>query len=44
MHTAADVPVSAYSGKSKAYQLFFGVQENTGVFFKLMRAALGRFN
>lgn len=41
VHTATDVPVSSYSGKSQAYQLFYGVQENTDVFFNLMRAAFG---
>lgn len=36
VHTAVDIPISAYSSKgSRAYQLFFGVQENTDVFFKL---------
>lgn len=44
VHTAADVPVSAYSSTSQAYRLFYGVQENTDVFFKLMRAALGGCN
>ena len=43
VHTAADVPVSAYSSTSRAYRLFYGVQENTDVFFKLMRGALGGF-
>lgn len=43
VHTAADVPVSAYSSTSQAYRQFYGVQENTDVFFKLMRAALGGF-
>jgi alkaline phosphatase len=43
VHTAADVPISAYSSTSQAYQLFYGVQENTDVFFKLMRAVLGGF-
>lgn len=44
VHTAADIPVSAYSSTSQAYRQFYGVQENTDVFFKLMRAALGGFN
>jgi len=39
VHTAADIPISAYSSKgSKAYRLFFGVQQNTDVFFKLIDA------
>jgi alkaline phosphatase len=41
VHTATDVPVSAYSSTTRAYQLFYGVQENTDIFFKLMRAVLG---
>jgi alkaline phosphatase len=41
VHTAADIPISAYSSSSRAYELFYGVQENTDVFFKLMRAVLG---
>jgi len=42
VHTAADIPISAYSSKgSKAYRLFYGVQENTDVFFKLIGAVSG---
>lgn len=41
VHTAADVPISAYSSTGQGYRQFYGVQENTEVFFKLMRAALG---
>ncbi|MBI5069457.1 MAG: alkaline phosphatase [Deltaproteobacteria bacterium] len=40
VHTAADIPVSAYSTGSEAWRDFVGVQTNTDVFFKLMRAAL----
>jgi hypothetical protein len=36
-----DIPVSAYSTGSQAWRSFTGVQTNTDVFFKLMRAALG---
>jgi alkaline phosphatase len=43
VHTAADIPVSVYSSGGKAYQLFYGVQENTDIFFKLMRAVLGNY-
>ncbi len=43
VHTASDIPVSAYSSGSNAYQQFYGVQENTDVFFKLMRAAMGGY-
>jgi len=39
VHTAADIPISAYSSRnSRAYQLFYGVQENTDIFFKLIGA------
>ena len=40
VHTASDIPVSAYSSGSDAWRDFVGVQTNTDVFFKLMRAAL----
>jgi len=40
VHTASDIPVSAYSTGSEAWRDFVGVQTNTDVFFKLMRAAL----
>jgi alkaline phosphatase len=40
VHTAADIPVSAYSSGSDAWKRFVGVQRNTDVFFKLMKAAL----
>ena len=43
VHTAADIPISAYSTGGKAFQLFYGVQENTDVFFKLIRAVLGAY-
>ncbi|WP_306600450.1 alkaline phosphatase [Geothrix sp. 21YS21S-2] len=41
VHTAADIPVSAYSTGNRAWARFVGVQKNTDVFFKLMKAALG---
>jgi alkaline phosphatase len=41
VHTAADIPISAYSAGNGAWKLFSGVQTNTDVYFKLMRAALG---
>ena len=41
VHTAADIPVSAYSTGNKAWLRFVGTQNNTDVFFKLMKAALG---
>ncbi|MBK6313695.1 MAG: alkaline phosphatase [Blastocatellia bacterium] len=40
-HTATDVPVCAFGGKAAA--LFGGVQDNTDVYFKLMRALLGGY-
>jgi hypothetical protein len=40
VHTASDIPISAYSSSSNAYQRFYGVQQNTDVFFKLMRSVL----
>ena len=43
VHTAADIPISAYSSKNNSYQLFYGLQQNTDVFFKLMRAAFGSY-
>jgi len=41
VHTASDIPISAYSSGSRSYELFFGIQQNTDVFFKLMRLAAG---
>jgi alkaline phosphatase len=43
VHTAGDIPISAYSSGGNAYQLFYGVQENTEVFFKLIRAVVGAY-
>jgi alkaline phosphatase len=43
VHTAADIPISAYSTGGKAFELFYGVQENTDIFFKLLRAAAGAY-
>jgi alkaline phosphatase len=43
VHTATDIPISAYSSGGKAFQLFYGVQENTDIFFKLIRAAAGEY-
>ena len=40
VHTAADIPISAYSSGSDVWREFVGIQTNTDVFFKLMRAAL----
>jgi len=43
VHTAADIPISAYGTGGKAFQLFYGVQENTEIFFKLIRATAGAY-
>jgi alkaline phosphatase len=40
VHTASDIPISAYSTGTRAWRLFTGVQTNTDVFFKLARAVL----
>jgi alkaline phosphatase len=40
VHTASDIPVSAFSTGGDWWRDFVGVQSNTDVFFKLMRAAL----
>jgi alkaline phosphatase len=40
VHTATDIPVSAYSSGNQAWRRFVGSQANTDIFFKLMRAAL----
>ncbi|HTP28768.1 MAG TPA: alkaline phosphatase [Anaeromyxobacteraceae bacterium] len=40
LHTATDVPVSAFSSGSDLWKEFVGVQTNTDIFFKLARAAL----
>jgi len=40
VHTAADIPISAYSSGSDVWREFVGIQTNTDVFFKLMRSAL----
>lgn len=43
VHTAADIVLSAYSAGGTSSQLFGGVQENTEIFFKLVRAAFGAY-
>lgn len=40
VHTASDIPVSAYS-RGKAWRSFLGVQTNTDVFFKVARLVFG---
>ena len=40
VHTASDIPISAYSSGGNAWTKFVGVQRNTDVFFKLMSAVL----
>jgi alkaline phosphatase len=44
VHTASDIPISVYSSGNRAYTAFYGVQENTDIFFKLMSAALGGYD
>ena len=43
VHTAADIVLSAYSAGGTSSHLFGGVQENTEIFFKLVRAAFGAY-
>jgi alkaline phosphatase len=43
VHTASDIPISAYSSRAAVQQQFVGVQRNIDVFGKLMRAALGGY-
>ncbi len=43
VHTASDIPISAYSPRAAVQQQFVGVQRNIDVFNKLMRAALGGY-
>ncbi len=40
VHTASDIPISVFSSGGDVWKEFVGVQANTDVFFKLMRAAL----
>src|SRR5882672_4364702 len=40
VHTASDIPISAYSTGSTAWRKFVGVQKNTDVFFKLLEAVV----
>jgi len=43
VHTASDIPISAYSPRAQVQQQFVGVQRNIDVFNKLMRAVLGGY-
>jgi alkaline phosphatase len=43
VHTASDIPVSAFSPRAAVAAQFVGVQRNTDVFVKLMRATLGGY-
>lgn len=43
VHTATDIPISAYSARPAVAAQFVGVQRNTDVFVKLMRATLGGY-
>jgi alkaline phosphatase len=40
VHSAVDIPISAFANDDRVWQAFVGVQRNTDVFFKLMQAAL----
>lgn len=42
-HTASDIELNAYSTGSNTATQFQGEQDNTDVFFKLLRAAFGRY-
>jgi hypothetical protein len=45
-HTASNIPVSAYSTSRtgrEPWRSFGGVQENTDIFFKIMRAIMGGY-
>jgi alkaline phosphatase len=43
VHTAADIPVSAFATNRGIYRQFVGIQKNTDVFFKISRALLGGY-
>jgi alkaline phosphatase len=43
VHTAADIPVSAFSPTRAIHSQFVAVQRNTDVFFKIARALLGGY-
>jgi alkaline phosphatase len=43
VHTAADIPVSAYADSDAIHRQFVGVQRNTDIFFKIARALQGGY-
>jgi len=43
VHTASDIPISAFSPRAAIANQFVGVQRNTEVFVKLMKAVLGGY-
>jgi alkaline phosphatase len=43
VHTAADIPVSAYAATRSVHQQFVGVQKNTDIFFKIATALSGGY-
>jgi alkaline phosphatase len=43
VHTAADIPVSAYAATRGVHQQFVGVQKNTDIFFKIATALSGGY-
>ena len=44
VHTASDIPLSAFApGNRNIWVQFSGVQDNTDVFYKIMRAVFGGY-
>lgn len=43
VHTASDIPVSAYSLNRSVHRQFGGIQKNTDIFFKIAKALLGGY-
>jgi alkaline phosphatase len=43
VHTASDIPVSAYAATRSVHQQFVGVQKNTDIFFKIATALSGGY-
>jgi alkaline phosphatase len=41
VHTASDIPISAYAAEEDVWRSFVGAQTNTDVFFKIAGAVLG---
>jgi alkaline phosphatase len=43
VHTASDIPLSAFATNRNIWIQFSGVQDNTGVFFKILRSIYGGY-